>query len=288
MRIIYSLLIAVLFSACGGISPKKAAEIINSIDNRIIEIAEKADSYKYLTLDTFAWGNDTASVVVVYDNDKPVRVVYLSEVAADSEWDFFLDTQTGKTLYFLEKGLNLAEGCRFQNQFYYYNNKFVKGQTSVVACNHPGHQHDIEWADYQSKKPDSDFRLMPDAVDNLVKEIIAAVEADRPNLSPAANIARKRGAAYWAENDVEHWNVTVIPEKQIDFKFKDIEIVFTDFEEQPLNFDDNSLTYIAINDSTQIKLTFTLDSCTCNKILYPFSTKLIVNGETYNGCGIYF
>lgn len=280
----------VLFISCGNLSGKKSEEIIAGIDNAVMEVVNDAATYHYVALDTFPWGTDTASVVVVYDKDTPVRVAYFSEKAADNEWDFFLDTITRKTVYFLEVGLDLAQGCYFKNQFYYHNGKYVKGVTSRSGCNHPEHEHVTEWLEYESHNKDKDFRLLPDAVDALVKEIITAVEADRPGLSPMANDIRRKGASFWATGNNNGWSVTIYEDQRIDFEYGNDKqkISFTEFEEL-LTDETGNLIYQATLADKTLKLLFTLETCKgTDGYSYPFTVTANLDSVDYSGCGVLF
>lgn len=293
MRLLFFLSIStILIVSCGKTSPRKISELVAATDSVIANFVDSdPNQYRYLTLDTFVWGADTASIAVVYDGDVPLRIAYFSETAPDNEWHFFLDRESGKTLYFLETGLNLAEGHRFQNQFYYHNGKLLKGETAVVECTHDEHDHELQWVEYQSHNKNNDFRLIGDAVDALVKEIIIAVEADQPNLSPAANAARKRGAAHWGTGDNGAWSITVIPDKQIDFEYTDNGkklLTFTDFEQLPVDGGEK-IVYEANLDNKQLAVEFMLADCNVNDgFKKPFSVVINYDGKKYTGCGVFF
>lgn len=298
----YSLffLLTVVFGACAGPSSEKEAAADSTqtspdvvattptdISTYVGNIDEKSGSdYHLLALHDFAQGDNSAGVVAAFNNNGQALRIYLypegdQRIKAPQTW-IYLDSLSGKPVLLRE--IVEGEGTITENSFY-YNKDAVLQSEKRSAADLPGLEK-AAFVTYQSPDAAADYRLKPTEVSNLAEKVLAAVKADRKDLSAGANTVRKDGASHWASGNEPGWSLAVIPNKKIvlnmnygkdkfEFPFSDAQKGDQDATEFTTNIKDHTLT-----------AKFENKRCTDDAdIKHPMTVTIQFDGKTYHGCG---
>jgi uncharacterized membrane protein len=298
----YSLffLLTVVFGACAGPSSQKeaaadstqtssagAASTPTDIGNYVGGIDEKSGSdYHLLALHDFAQGDNSSGVVAAFNqNGQPLRIYLYPEgdqrIKAAQTW-IYLDSLSGKPVLLRE--IVESEGNVTENSFY-YNEDAVLQSEKRAAADLPGLEK-AAFVTYQSPDAATDYRLKPAEVSKLAERVLAAVKADRKDLSAGANTVRKEGASHWATGNEPGWNLAIIPHKKIilhmnygkdkyEFPFSDAQKGDQDASEFTSTIKDHTLT-----------AKFENKRCTDDAdIKHPMTVTIQLDGKTYHGCG---
>ncbi|MRG47840.1 hypothetical protein GFS24_22145 [Chitinophaga sp. SYP-B3965] len=298
----YSLffLLAIVFTACAGPSSEKEAVADSTqkapaavsstptdISTYVGDIDEKAGSdYCLLTLHDFLNGENSNGAVAIFNNSgQPLRLYLYPEgdqrIKAPQTW-IYLDSLSGKPVMLRE--IVESENNVTENSFYYGNDSVLQTETRAAAD--LASLEKAAFTGYQSPAAPSDYRLQPAEVAKLVEKVLAAVKADRKDLSKAANIVRKDGASHWGAGNEPGWSIAVIPHKKI--------VLHMNYDRDKYEFpisDAQKGDQEATEFSTNIKghtLTAKFENKRCTDdadIKHPMTVTILFDGKTYQGCG---
>jgi uncharacterized membrane protein len=262
---------SLLLAACGpSIDPEayleertaQAAAVDDAVNSKLA----------FRSLSDYTRGDQKWNVQVGYVGGKPVLLKMFAADSRQQKWWIYTDTATGK-VNFLKEETAGKDGKGVRNVFGYLDTALIVSKAG---------QNPYEAVDA------NDFRLKAAEVNKVYSEVLAAVEADRPDLSKAANDARRQNAQFFAAGNEPGWSLVINPSKG--------EVVYTgDYGKETKSFGYTSpdqgpsgeSIYEVRSLKENMRITIASKWCTddAGKV-YPYTVGIELNGKSYAGCGI--
>jgi uncharacterized membrane protein len=262
---------SLLLAACGpSIDPEayleerttQAAAVDDAVNSKLA----------FRSLADYTRGDQKWNVQVGYVNGKPALLKMFAADSRQQKWWIYTDTATGKVNFMKEETAG-KDGKGVRNVFGYLDTALIVSKAG---------QNPYEPADA------NDFRLKSGEVNKLYTEALAAVEADRPDLSKAANDARRQNAQFFAAGNEPGWSIVINPSKG--------EVVYTgDYGKETKSFGYNTpdqgpngeSIYEVRSLKENMRVTIASKWCTDDSgKVYPYTVGIELNGKSYAGCGI--
>lgn len=270
-KLLLSLSAAIVLAGCGGkIDPEQYQEQRTTEAATIDETVAGMAAWR--SLSEYSRGDQLWDVKVGYVEGKPAMVKMIAADNRQTKWWIYIDTASGK-VNFLKEETAGKDGKGVRNLFGYKDTALIFAKAGMEP--------------YQPVN-EMDFRMKADEVNKVFKEVVAAVEADRPDLSKAANDARRKNAQVFAAGNEPGWSLVINPSmKAIDFN--------TNYGEEKKSFPYMSPTEGPLGESiydvrlNEDRLKITIASKYCvddsGKVL-PYSVVIVYNGKNLTGCGV--
>lgn len=270
-QLFYLLLPGMLLAGCGSsIDPEAYMEAQTVQATAVDDYVGGRLAYK--SLPEYKRGTELWNVQVGYMNGKAAVVKMMAADQRQQKWWIYPDSSTGKVAFMKEETKG-ADGKGVRNLFAYKDSSLIKAQAGLEAY----------------KPVDAkDFRMNANEVNTLMQEVIAAVEAEREDLSKMANEARNKQAQFFALGNEPAWTLVINPSLQ--------EVLFTDgIGAEPKKFgyaapDTGPLgesVYDLRSMNDKLKITIASKWCTdASGKVYPYSVVVNAAGKTVSGCGI--
>ncbi len=270
-RLFYMILGSMFIAGCGSsINPdvymEEQTALATSVDDYV------GAHLPYKTMAGYKRGSEEWNVQVGYINGKPALVKMMAADQRQQKWWLYADSATGKAV-FMKEETKAADGKGVRNLFAYKDTSLIQAK-----------------AGQEMYKPvdGNDFRMNAASVNNLMKEVIAAVEAERADLSKAANEARNKNAQFFASGNEPSWMVVINPSLN--------EIVLTNGMDAaakkfgysaPDTGPMGESVYDVRNVDDKLKITIASKWCTdASGKVFPYSVVVNYAGKTMSGCGI--
>lgn len=262
---------SLFLAACGSsVDPEAYLEERTTQSAAVDEAVNSKLAFRSLA--DFTRGDQKWNVQVGYVNNKPALLKMLAADGRQQKWWIYTDTATGK-VNFLKEETAGKDGKGVRNVFGYLDTALIVSK----AGQNP----------YQAVDA-NDFRLKAAEVNKLYTEVLAAVEADRPDLSKAANDARRQNAQFFAAGNEPGWSVVINPSKG--------EVVYTgDYGKETKSFGYNTpdqgpngeSIYEVRSLKENMRITIASKWCTDDSgKVYPYTVGIELNGKSYAGCGV--
>jgi uncharacterized membrane protein len=134
----------------------------------------------------------------------------------------------------------------------------------------------------------NDIRLKAGEINKIFTEVVAAVEADRPDLSKAANDARRQNAQFFAVGNEPGWSLVINPSKG--------EVVYTSLDgnetksfgyTNPDQGPSGESIYEVRSLKENMRITIASKWCTdASGKVYPYTVGIELDGKSFAGCGV--
>lgn len=288
-----------MFTACAGPSSEKKAEAAED-SAAVAEVEHTTDISAYieniddnagktgrmLTSHNFPMGDNSAGLVVIYSPTwKPMRLYLYPEgqvTAVSTESWIYLDTLNGQPMV-LREIVKRKDSVR-ENTFYYKGHNLAYSETR--SAKDLAGLENATFIQYKSNETDSDFRLRPADVNALATQIIAAVRAERKDLSKTANEMRLLGGSHWATGNEPAWSLAVIPNDKIIFTSNlgadKFEFPYTDAQKG----DKDATEFSTRNNGHTLSARFEQKRCTDDADKkHELTVTVTLDGKVFKGCG---
>jgi uncharacterized membrane protein len=263
---------AVLLAGCGN--PKVDPEQYQVEKMKQAEAIDQAvgQQLAWRSLPDYARGDAKWNAQVGYLDGKAALVRLMASDDRPDKWWIYPDTATGKAMFFREETRG-KDGKGVRNLFGYLDTALVfakAGQAEYSPLN------------------EMDFRMKAAEVNKLMQEVIAAVEADRGDLSKAANEARKQNAQFFGVGNEPGWMITVNPSlSRVNFEadYGELKKTFGYSAPDKGPMGESVYEFRAMDD--RLKLTIVSKWCedASGKAL-PYTVVAEYSGKSYKGCGV--
>ncbi|MCU0394359.1 MAG: hypothetical protein MUF29_00500 [Chitinophagaceae bacterium] len=268
----YWLAAGLLLAGCGGasIDPAVYQEEQTAQAASVDEEVGKALSYKSLA--DFSRGSEKWNVQLGYVSGKPALLKMSAADDRQVKWWIYADTATGQVSFLKEETAG-KDGKGVRNLFGYKDTALIfskSGQTDYAPVDA------------------GDFRMKASEVNKLYQEVKAAVEADRPDLSPAANAARKDNAQFFAAGNEPGWSLVINPSKNqvvltLNNGADSKNFGFNNPEQGPMGESIYELRSLEENMKVTIASKYCVDA---SGKVFPYTVAVQYQNKGYTGCGI--
>jgi uncharacterized membrane protein len=270
-QLFYLLFGSMLLAACGSsIDPEVYLEeqtgLATSVDDYV------GAHLPYKTMAEYKRGSESWNVQVGYINGKPAIVKMMAADQRQQKWWLYTDSSTGKVVFMKEETRG-ADGKGVRNLFAYKDTSLIVAKAG---------------ADAYKPLDGNDFRMNAAAVNKMLQEVIASVDAERTDLSKAANEARNKYAQFFASGNEPAWSLVINPGLH--------EVLFTNgIGAEAIKFGYSAPDTGPLGESVydlrsaddKIKITIASKWCTdASGKVFPYSVVINYQGKAISGCGI--
>jgi len=270
-QLFFVLLSGMLLAGCGSsINPEVYMEEQTVQANAVDDVV--GSNLAYRSLAEYKRGSEVWNVQVGYINGKPALVKMSAADQRQQKWWLYPDSATGKVAFMKEETKG-ADGKGIRNLFAYKDTILIKATAGPDTYQPLG---------------GNDFRMNANSVNTVMQEVIAAVEAERADLSKVANEARNQNAQFFASGNEPAWTLVINPSLK--------EVMFTNgmgVEARKFGYsapDTGPLgesVYDLRSMNDKLKITIASKWCTdASGKVYPYSVVINYEGKAISGCGI--
>jgi hypothetical protein len=253
----------------GGLTPQ---EHLENADGYAQWADSTADySLAFRTLSGYKHNNEMWNLKIGYGEKGPIVIrMMAADDRADKHW-IYLDSATGKVVSFKEETRG-ADGKGVRNRFVYEGDSVVASATGQNPYKPEG----------------DDWRMKGAELNKLAQTLIGTVEADRPDLTPPANAARRQNAQFYALGPRNSFTIIINPSLSSvittwDGGKTELKFGYSYPSTGPLG--ESIYEFGSLKDKLQVSI-FSKYCGMGDGKNYPYTIEAKLNGKVYAGCGV--